>query len=85
MRNYAGLRDPIVQAMFVKGPGFDAADERSVAEWLGWLARIRPSAVHIYSLDRAPADRRVEKIARDRLEAIAGRAREVVGTTVDVF
>ncbi len=85
VRNYAGLKDVIVQAMFVRGPGFDCADEASVAEWLGWLARIRPSAVQVYSLDRTPADRRVEKVARDRLEEIADRARKVVKVTVDVF
>jgi wyosine [tRNA(Phe)-imidazoG37] synthetase (radical SAM superfamily) len=85
VRSYLALKDVIVQAMFVRGPGYDGAGDEAVAEWLGWLARIRPAAVHVYSLDREPAERRVEKVARDRLEAIADRARRVVEATVEVF
>jgi len=85
VRGYAGLRDVIIQAMFVRGPSYDCASEHSVADWLGWLARVRPAAVHIYSLDRAPADGSVKRVARDLLEEIAGRARAVVEGPVDVF
>ncbi|MDO8666925.1 MAG: hypothetical protein Q7J79_09955 [Gemmatimonadales bacterium] len=85
VRSYLELKDVIVQAMFVQGPGFDCGSEESVAEWLGWLERVRPTAVHIYSLDRAPADLAVQPVARDRLDAIADRARSVIEGTVDVF
>ncbi|MDP3775388.1 MAG: hypothetical protein Q8Q85_14080, partial [Gemmatimonadales bacterium] len=85
VRSYRELKDVIVQAMFVRGPGFDCSSEESVAEWLGWLERVRPTDVHIYSLDRAPADLAVQPVARDRLDEIADRARSVIEGTVDVF
>ena len=80
-----GLKDVIVQAMFVEGPGFSGATEESVGEWLGWLAAIRPAGVHIYSIMRTPADARIKAVARDRLLEIADRARQVVPGSVDVF
>ncbi len=82
---YRGLKDVTIQAMFVRGPDFDGASEESLREWLGLLARIRPVAVHLYSLDRAPADPGINGIAREGLEEIAHRARGVVDCPVDVF
>lgn len=85
VRNYRGLKDVIVQGMFVRGPRLDAASEEAVAEWLAVLTRVQPREVHIYSLDRAPADGALTRVARGRLEAIAVRARAVVDGTVAVF
>ena len=85
VENYRGLRDVIVQAMFVEGPGFSGAAQEAVAEWLGWLARIEPAGVHIYSIMRTPADSRIKAVARDRLLEIADRARGVVPGSVAVF
>jgi wyosine [tRNA(Phe)-imidazoG37] synthetase (radical SAM superfamily) len=85
VERYRGLRDVIVQAMFVEGPGFSGAAEEAVAEWLGWLARIEPAGVHIYSIMRTPADSRIKAVARDRLLEIADRARQMVPGSVAVF
>jgi wyosine [tRNA(Phe)-imidazoG37] synthetase (radical SAM superfamily) len=83
--NYRGLKDVIVQAMVVEGPGFDGASVESVAEWLDCLARIAPVAVHLYTLARTPADRSMKAVARERLMEIAGRARGVIEGAVEVF
>jgi hypothetical protein len=83
--NYRGLTDVIVQAMIVDGPDFRASSEESIAPWLDSLARIAPRAVHLYSLDRTPADRSLKTVARDRLLEIADRARRVVAGPVEVF
>jgi wyosine [tRNA(Phe)-imidazoG37] synthetase (radical SAM superfamily) len=83
--NYRGLKDVVIQAMIVEGPGYSGADDAAIAAWLGYLARIRPVAVQIYSLHRAPADAAVTAVARDRLETIADRARRVVSGPVEVF
>ena len=83
--NYRGLRDVTIQAMVVDGPGFSGSSEESIAEWLGVLAQLEPVAVHLYSLDRTPADGTVKKVARERLEEIAARARTVVKGSVEAF
>lgn len=83
--NYAGLTDVVIQAMVVEGPGYSGASREAVEEWLGYLGRIRPTAVHLYSIARAPADPAVKAVARDRLLAIADRARAVVSGPVEVY
>jgi wyosine [tRNA(Phe)-imidazoG37] synthetase (radical SAM superfamily) len=85
VRNYAGLRDLTIQAMVVEGPGWSGASVEAVDEWLRCLSRIRPAALQIYSLDRLPADGAIMRIARDRLEEIADRARGAIHGTVEVF
>jgi wyosine [tRNA(Phe)-imidazoG37] synthetase (radical SAM superfamily) len=85
VEDYRGLKDVIIQAMVVEGPGWSGASEESVSEWLACLSRLEPVAVHLYSLDRTPADRAVKAVARDRLMEIADRARAVVKAPVEVF
>lgn len=80
-----GLRDVVVQAMVVDGPGWSGADETAVAGWLETLRAIAPRELHIYSLDRPPADPGLTAVARGRLEGIAARARGVVSGRVRVF
>jgi len=79
------LRDVTVQAMVVEGPGYSGAADDAVEEWLRALARLQPKAVQVYSIARPPADAQVTRVARERLEAIAARARTVVSGTVEVF
>lgn len=85
VENYRGLRDVTVQAMIVQGDGWSGASDEAVAEWLAVLTRIRPIALHLYSLARSPADPTVNAVARDRLLEIADRARPLVRGPVEVF
>jgi len=85
IRSYAGLTDLTIQAMVVEGPGWSGASEESLEQWLRDLRRIQPAAVHLYSLDRQPADPSIKRVARDRLEAIADRARGAIRGTVEIF
>jgi wyosine [tRNA(Phe)-imidazoG37] synthetase (radical SAM superfamily) len=80
-----GLVDVTVQAMVVEGPGYSGASDDAVEEWLRALARLQPKAVQVYSLARLPADTRVTRVARARLEEIAERARTVISGKVEVF
>ena len=82
---YRGLKDVIIQAMVVAGPGDSGADDAAVEEWLDVLARVAPSGVHLYTLDRAPADPSLRAVARARLMEIADRARGRIVGTVEVF
>ena len=85
VRNYAGLRDLTIQAMVVEGPGWSGASPEAVEEFLLCLRRIQPAALHLYSVDRQPADPAIKRVARDRLEEIADRARRAIRGTVEVF
>ncbi len=85
VRNYAGLRSVTIQAMVVEGPDWSGASEAAVAEWLGYLRRIAPDAVQLYTLDREPADPSMKRVARDRLLEIADRARGIIHGSVEVF
>jgi hypothetical protein len=85
VQNYRGLTDVIIQAMIVDGPSFSGSGDEAIAAWLTYLGRIHPMAVHLYSLDRAPADGSLTGVARERLMEIAVRARRVVQGPVEVF
>jgi len=85
VRNYAGLRDVTIQAMVVEGPGWSGASAEAIEEFLLYLRRIQPAALQLYSLDRLPANGAITRIARDRLEEIADRARGAFHGTVEVF
>lgn len=85
VRNYRGLKDVIIQAMVVEGEDFSGASDEAIAEWLECLGRIAPVAVHLYTLARAPADRSIKAVARERLMEIADRARGVIKGSVEVF
>lgn len=85
VRNYAGLRDLTIQAMVVEGPGWSGASDEAIEEWLGYLRRIQPAALQLYSLDRQPADPAIARVARDRLMEIADRARGAIHGSVEVF
>ncbi len=85
VENYRRLKNVIVQAMVVEGADFNGASDESVAEWLDCLARIAPTAVHLYSLARTPADRSMKAVARERLVEIADRARGVIEGSVEVY
>lgn len=62
----------VVQAMFVQSRGrLDNTTPEAVNAWLHAIRRVGPSAVHLYTLDRTPASRRIEPVARPVLDAIA--------------
>lgn len=65
----------VVQAMFVADDQhrIDNTTPEAVDAWLGAISRIRPQAVHLYSLDREPAWPGLRKVARPRLKEIAAR------------
>ncbi|MGZ8452326.1 MAG: radical SAM protein, partial [Candidatus Binatia bacterium] len=60
-------------------------DPDSVAMWIEKIREIHPLAVHIYTLDREPADKRIERVSLATLEWIANEARWRAGVTADVF
>ena len=77
-RLLAGLRDlgnVIVQAMFVRDANgaVDNTTPEALGSWIDALRRVRPAAVHIYSLDRKPAVSSIGPVNRVDLERIADK------------
>jgi wyosine [tRNA(Phe)-imidazoG37] synthetase (radical SAM superfamily) len=70
------LKSVVIQAMFVRDRlgQVDNATDLAIANWIAALLRIRPVAVHIYSIDRAPAYPYLQAVPPDRLREIARRA-----------
>jgi wyosine [tRNA(Phe)-imidazoG37] synthetase (radical SAM superfamily) len=76
----------VVQAMFVTDTAgqSDNTTDGAVREWLSALESVRPSRVHIYTIDRAPADDTLKPVGARRLREIAERVR-ATGIPADVF
>lgn len=80
------LRPIVVQSMFVKDRlgRIDNATDLAVANWIATLRSIMPAAVHVYTIDRAPAWPYLQPIPAERLEEI-GRRAQGAGLSVRVF
>jgi wyosine [tRNA(Phe)-imidazoG37] synthetase (radical SAM superfamily) len=78
----------MIQSLFFRGrPDGDDIDNSRPEEidaWLEHLERIKPTAVHLYSLDRPTAAAGLSKITPDELEAIAERVR-TLGIPAEAF
>jgi wyosine [tRNA(Phe)-imidazoG37] synthetase (radical SAM superfamily) len=75
-----------VQAMFVRDHSgqVDNTTDGAVSEWVTALERIRPSRVHIYTLDRRPARAELRPVPAQRLREICEHVR-AAGFAADVF
>lgn len=83
---YRELKPYTVQAMVVKGNGWDGSNEASVAAWLPRLVRADPDAVQLCSLARPPADASVHNVPRERLDEMAMAIRKALPQCpVEVF
>lgn len=79
-RLIAGLKrlpSLVVQSMFVRDRmgRIDNATDLAVASWIAALQAVRPAAVHVYTIDRAPAWPYLQAIPTPRLEEITRQAR----------
>jgi wyosine [tRNA(Phe)-imidazoG37] synthetase (radical SAM superfamily) len=59
-----------IQSMFVHGP-VDNTGAAEIRTWTGCVARLKPTSVQIYSLDRFPDKSWVRKVTRKELESIS--------------
>jgi wyosine [tRNA(Phe)-imidazoG37] synthetase (radical SAM superfamily) len=76
----------VIQAMFVKDRTgrIDNTGDLTVINWVGALDRIKPKAVQVYTIDRAPAFPYLQQVSPVRLREIAQRVR-LAGFPCDVF
>ena len=80
------LPDIVIQTMFVRDrlSRIDNTGDLAVSVWVATLAAIHPKAVHIYTIDRAPAWPYLQPVAAARLHDIARRA-QAAGLTAEAF
>jgi len=84
LRRISLLPDIIIQSMFVHGP-VDNTGRSDIEAWAAGLARVRPTSVQIYSLDRLPAKSWVRQVPRRELESIAEYVESTTGIPAHVF
>ncbi len=78
------LRNTYLQSCFVQGRVTNA-DPDSVAIWIDKVREIHPMGVQVYTLDREPADKRIEQVSRTTLAWIAHAVRWRAGLPAEVF
>lgn len=79
--------DLIVQTMFLKGMHngvkIDNTTDKNVNAWLNLLQIIKPKQVMLYSIDRATAEKGLEKISEEKLQEIAAKVNNMgISTSV---
>ena len=72
------LAPVVIQAMVTAGADWDGSSDAALAEWLPAVVAAAPATVHLYSLDRAPADPSLRKLPRERLDEMAAAIREAL-------
>jgi wyosine [tRNA(Phe)-imidazoG37] synthetase (radical SAM superfamily) len=78
------LKNIYLQSLFVQGRVTNA-DLDSVELWVEKVREIRPLGVQVYTLEREPADKRVEKVSLTTLQWIAEQVRWRAGVPVEMF
>ena len=84
----AGLKqlnnNMFLQSCFVQGRVTNA-DPDSVGIWIERIREIHPLIVQVYSVEREPPDKRIEKVSLTTLQWIAGEVRWRAGIPSEVF
>lgn len=78
------LKNTFLQSCFVQGRVTNA-DPDSVAMWIDKVREIHPLRVQVYTLDREPADKKIEKVSQATLRWIAHAVRWRTGLPAEVF
>lgn len=78
------LSNTFLQSCFVQGRVTNA-DPDSIAMWIEKLREINPLEVQVYTLDREPADKRIERVGLTTLRWIADAVRWRAGLQAEIF
>ena len=78
------LKNTVLQALFVQGRVTNA-DPDSVGLWVEKVRDIRPLAVQVHTLDREPADDKLEKVNLATLQWIADQVQWSAGVPAEIF
>ena len=78
------LNNLFLQSCFVQGRVTNA-DPDSVGIWIERIREIHPLIVQVYSVEREPADKRIEKVSLTTLQWIASEVRWHAGMASEAF
>ena len=78
------LRDITIQAMFVQG-SYDNTKPGQIERWIKAVQSVKPKAVQVYTIDRPPADSKIEAVPKVRLNEIAELCQARTGILTEVF
>lgn len=78
------LKNTLLQSCFVQGRVTNA-DPDSVAMWIEKLREIHSLGVQVYTLDREPADKKIDKVSLTTLRWITDAVRWRAGLQAEVF
>ena len=78
------LKNIYLQSLFIQGRVTNA-DVDSVALWVEKVREIHPLGVQVYTLDREPADKRIEKVSLTKRQWIANEVRWRAGVPAEVY
>lgn len=78
------LNNLCLQSCFVQGRVTNA-DPDSVGIWIERIREIHPLIVQVYSVEREPADKRIEKVSLTTLQWIASEVRWHAGMASEAF
>jgi len=78
------LNNLFLQSCFVQGRVTNA-DPDSVGIWIEKIREIHPLIVQVYSVEREPADKRIEKVSLTTLQWIASEVRWHAGMASEAF
>ena len=77
-----------IQTLFIRGTHlgqtFDNTTDKEVDAWIELLKEIQPESVMIYTIDREPAVKTVEKISLSELTKIASKVEQETGIKTSV-
>ena len=78
------LKNIFLQSLFVQGR-ITNADPDSIGLWVEKVREIHPLGVQVYTLDRAPADKRIDRVSLATLQWIADQVRWRAGVPAEVY
>ena len=78
------LKNIYLESLFVRGR-ITNADPDSVQMWVEKVREIQPLGVQLYTLDREPVDKQIEKVSHTTLEWIANEVRWRAGVPAEIF
>ena len=79
------MPDLTVQSLFIHGYPVDNSSGPAFLHWLKLIQEIKPKALHVYTIDRAPVDFRTRPVPKKRLCEIADLVHRSAGVDTYVF
>lgn len=78
------LKPLVLQSLFISKP-FDNTQGLAYQKWFNTVAKIQPEEIHVYTIDRPPADLKVKAAPKSRLLEIGVEIREKLKISSHVF